>query len=266
MRHLAGVEAFPKFKTLEMPRLGGLVCPKLLGGKVCLPSCILANLRYKKFGFLKKASILQGRRRTSMRKILQWGILLSMTMGAFSAVAQGGGETRRIFKPFKVDVGINLTFPANTDLTVGGGFFVEPRYGVNDHIHVGLNLGSNIIGEGKSLFQNTEAVTRAQAIGNISLTGDYVFSLENVRPYIGMAAGMYRRSDYEIIDQRSGTIINNQGSHVNFGVAPRMGIVAGKFRMDATFHFTGKGITDFISIGLGIQFGGGRINYKTFLP
>ena len=200
-----------------------------------------------------------------MRKILQWGILLSMIMGTLSAKAQGGYEIKRIFKPFKVDAGINLTFPANRDLTVGGGFFVEPRYGINDHIHFGLNLGSNIIGEGKSLFQNTEAVTRAQAIGNVSLTGDYVFSLENVRPYIGMTAGMYRRSDYEIIDQSDGTIINNHGTHVNFGVAPRMGVVAGKFRMDATFHFTGKGITDFISVGLGIQFGGGRLNYKSFL-
>ena len=200
-----------------------------------------------------------------MRKKLEWGIgLLIMIMPVFSQ-AQELDQPTRTYKPFKVDVGINLTFPANTDLTIGGGFFVEPRYGINDHIHFGLNLGSNIIGEGKSLFQNTEAVTRAQAIGNVSLTGDYVFSLENVRPYIGMTAGMYRRSDYEIIDQSSGTIINNQGTHVNFGVAPRMGVVAGKFRMDATFHFTGKGITDFISVGLGIQFGGGRINHKTFL-
>lgn len=198
-----------------------------------------------------------------MRKILQWGMLLSM-MGTFTANAQGADETKRIFKPFKVDVGINLTFPANTDLTVGGGFFVEPRYGINDQLHIGLHLGSNIIGEGQFLFHNTQAVTRAQAIGNISVTGDYIFTKENVRPYIGMSAGMYRRSDYEIIDESSGTIINNQGGHVNFGVAPRMGLVAGKFRMDATFHFTGQGITDFISLGLGIQFGGGRIKGNTY--
>src|SRR5690606_41781709 len=101
---------------------------------------------------MKKASILQGRRRTSMRKILQWGILLSMTMGAFSAVGQGGGETRRIFKPFKVDVGINLTFPANTDLTDGGGFFVVPRYGVSDPIKGGVTLGTRMIGGGQSVF------------------------------------------------------------------------------------------------------------------
>ena len=199
-----------------------------------------------------------------MRKILQWGMLLSMMMWTFAAKAQGADETERIFKLFKVDVGINLTFPANTDLTVGGGFFVEPRYGINDHLHVGLHLGSNIIGEGQFLFHNTQAVTKAQAIGNISVTGDYIFTKENVRPYIGMSAGMYRRSDYEIIDESSGTIINNQGGHVNFGVAPRMGLVAGKFRMDATFHLTGQGITDFISLGLGIQFGGGRIKGNNY--
>jgi hypothetical protein len=200
-----------------------------------------------------------------MRKKLQWGIGLLIMILPVITQAQGLDQPARIYKPFKVDVGINLTFPANTDLTVGGGFFVEPRYGINDHLQVGLHLGSNIIGEGQFLFHNTQAVTKAQAIGNISLTGDYIFTKENVRPYLGMSAGMYRRSDYEIIDESSGTIINNQGTHVNFGVAPRMGVVAGKFRMDATFHFTGSGITDFISIGLGIQFGGGRIKGNNYL-
>ncbi len=203
--------------------------------------------------------------REGMRKKLQWGMGLMIMMMPVINQAQGLEDPTRIYRPFKVDVGINLTFPASTDLAVGGGFFVEPRYGINDHWHVGLHLGSNIIGEGQFLFHNTKAVTKAQAIGNVSLTGDYVFSRENVRPYLGMTAGMYRRSDYEIIDESNGTIINNQGSHVNFGVAPRMGMVAGKFRMDATFHFTGQGITDFISLGLGIQFGGGRIKRGSYL-
>ncbi|HLT08825.1 MAG TPA: hypothetical protein VK014_14950 [Cyclobacteriaceae bacterium] len=200
-----------------------------------------------------------------MRKKLQWSIWLLMMIMSVVSQGQGLDQPSRIYKPLKVDVGINLTFPANTDLTVGGGFFVEPRYGINDQLHVGLHLGSNIIGEGQFLFHNTQAVTRAQAIGNISVTGDYIFTKENVRPYIGMSVGMYRRSDYEIIDESSGTTINNQGTHVNFGLAPRMGLVAGKFRMDATFHFTGQGITDFISLGLGIQFGGGRIKGNNYL-
>lgn len=199
-----------------------------------------------------------------MRKKLQWAMGLLIMVMPVVAQAQGLDHPTRIYKPFKVDVGINLTFPANTDLTVGGGFFVEPRYGINDHLHVGLHLGSNIIGEGEFLFHNTRAVTKAQAIGNISLTGDYLFSRDNVRPYIGIGAGMYRRSDYEIVDESSGTTINNQGTHVNFGLAPRMGLVAGKFRMDATFHFTGSGITDFISLGLGIQFGGGKMKRKNY--
>src|SRR5690554_8022682 len=115
-----------------------------------------------------------------MRKKLEWGIgLLIMIMPVFSQ-AQELDQPTRTYKPFKVDVGINLTFPANTDLTVGGGFFVEPRYGINDHLQVGLHLGSNIIGEGQFLFHNTQAVTKAQAIGNISLTGDYIFTKENV--------------------------------------------------------------------------------------
>ena len=195
-----------------------------------------------------------------MRRILRWSLMLSIMIGPLVVSGQGLVHPVRIFKPFKVDVGINLTFPASTDLTMGGGFFVEPRYSINDHFLMGLHLGSNIIGEGKFLSHNTEATIKAQAIGNLSLTGEYQFTLENVRPFIGISTGMYRRSDYEIVDNNNGRLVTNQGTNVNLGIAPRMGVIAGKFRMNATYHFTGKGITDFVSVGLGIQFGGGKIS------
>jgi hypothetical protein len=194
-----------------------------------------------------------------MRKILGLALLVPFLLAPWVGKSQDVNGQNRIFKPFKVDVGINLTFPASTNLTVGGGFFVEPRYSLSDHMQLGLHLGSNIIGEGKYLFQNTEATTKAQAIGNISLTGEYQFGVDNVRPFVGMTAGMYRQSDFEVVDQNNGTIITNHGTKVNFGLAPRIGIVAGKFRMNATYHFPGKGITQFVSLGLGMQFGGGKI-------
>jgi len=198
----------------------------------------------------------------NMRIGFKLAILLPLIMGPMVVKSQVGTEQIRMFHPFKVDVGVNLTFPANSNLSIGGGFFVEPRYGINDHMHIGMHMGSNIIGEGEYLFQNTEAIINAQAIGNLSLTGEYQFTLENVRPFLGMTAGMYRLSDFEIIDSYNGVVITKQGTVVNFGMAPRLGIVAGKFRMNATYHFTGTGITDFLSLGLGIQFGGGKIGPK----
>lgn len=194
-----------------------------------------------------------------MGKMFLWISLLLLSLVVSSVNAQVENPQNRIFKPFKVDVGINLTFPVSPDLTLGGGVFVEPRYGVNDKIHLGVHLGSNIIGEGKFLFHNKEAVTRAQSITNLSLTGEYHFVLEEVRPFVGIGGGMYRRSDYEVVDSNSGVLITRHGTIVNLGVAPRIGLVAGKFRMNATYHFSGKGITDFVSLGLGIQFGGGRM-------
>lgn len=195
-----------------------------------------------------------------MRRILRLVMVLTMVMWSGATQAQNGGGQRRSFKPFKVDVGINLTFPASTHLSVGGGFFLEPRYSINDGLQIGLHLGSNIIGEGRFLFQNTEAIAKAQAIGNLALTGEYQFTRGNFRPFIGMTAGIYRRSDYEIIDNTDGKIINHHGTNVNLGMAPRIGLVAGKFRMNATYHFAGEGITDFLSIGLGMQFGGGKMS------
>lgn len=194
----------------------------------------------------------------AMRKLYLTVNLPLLLLAFFTANAQVENSQERIFKPFKVDIGVNLTFPVSPELTLGGGFFVEPRYGVNDRIHLGIHLGSNIIGEGKFLFNNKEAVTRAQAIANLSLTGEYHFVLEEVRPFVGISGGMYRRSDYEVVDNTSGVVIIRHGTIVNLGMAPRVGIIAGKFRMNATYHFSGKGITDFVSLGLGIQFGGGR--------
>ncbi|MDN3668659.1 hypothetical protein QWY93_04885 [Echinicola jeungdonensis] len=180
---------------------------------------------------------------------------LLITFGLSSAQ-----DTTRVFKPFKVDVGINLTFPSDSKLAAGGGLFVEPRYGINDQFHIGLNIASNIIGEGDFIFNNTEATIKAQAISNLSFITEYHFNKENVRPFLGFMAGMYRRSDYEIVDNDDGTVITRRNNSVHFGLAPRIGLIAGKFRLNTTYHFTGKNITDFLSIGMGIQFGGGKIN------
>jgi hypothetical protein len=185
-------------------------------------------------------------------------ILFTIASGSFVS-AQSLEDQDRVFSPFKVDVGINLTFPTDPNLTLGGGAFAEARYGITDQIHVGLNLGSNILGEGQFILHNTDATINAQAIGNISLTSEYHFNTFNTRPFIGFSAGMYRRSDYEITDSTNGNVITNRGSIVNFGVAPRVGLMSGKFRLLLAYNFTGREITNFISLGLGMQIGGNRL-------
>jgi len=187
-------------------------------------------------------------------------ILVAIIFILLSHVSYGQmfNQEQRVFAPFKVDLGINLTFPTDPNLTIGGGAFVEARYGITDQIHVGLNLGSNILGEGRFILQNRDANINAQAIANLSLTGEYHFNTFNTRPFIGMTTGMYRRSDYFITDAASGNVITHQGSVVNFGFAPRVGLIAGKFRLNLAYNFTGQGITNFINLGLGMQIGGSR--------
>lgn len=184
--------------------------------------------------------------------------LLCFFLPILSSYGQAFNQGQRIFAPFKVDLGINLTFPTDPNLTIGGGAFIEGRYGITDQLHVGLNLGSNILGEGRFILQNRDANINAQAIANLSLTGEYHFNTFNTRPYIGLNTGMYRRSDYFITDAASGNVINHQGSIVNFGFAPRIGLIAGKFRLNLAYNFTGHGITNFINLGLGVQIGGSR--------
>jgi len=190
-----------------------------------------------------------------MKKFLHSIIFLLISHLSYG---QAFNQQQRIFAPFKVDLGINLSFPTDPKLTLGGGAFVEARYGITDQVHVGLNLGSNILGEGRFILQNRDANINAQAISNISLTGEYHFNTFNTRPYVGMTTGMYRRSNYTVTDANNGNVITHQGSLVNFGFAPRVGLVAGKFRLNLAYNFTGPGITNFINLGLGMQIGGNR--------
>ncbi len=58
-----------------------------------------------------------------MRKIVRLALWVPIMLSPMVGMSQEEIGQTSIFKPFKVDVGINLTFPASNNLTVGGGFF-----------------------------------------------------------------------------------------------------------------------------------------------
>src|SRR5690606_3906990 len=87
----------------------------------------LGDCRFITLDFCQKRLYCTAEEGGPMRKMLPWGIGLFMMMVPLTNMAQELNHPIRLYKPFKVDVGISLTFPANTGLTAGGGFFVEPR-------------------------------------------------------------------------------------------------------------------------------------------
>ncbi len=162
-----------------------------------------------------------------------------------------------IFKPFKVDVGFSFGFPTDNS-SLAAGIYVEPRYGVNSRLTLGIRLEDILVNSGVSVNWNSTKIG-AEFLVPILLTGDYYFSLANVRPFIGAGIGMYKLILNGISASTSNLMIGSNTTTTNFGFAPRIGLNAGHFRLAAIYNYTGKGISDIVGIQIGFEIGGGRI-------
>ena len=183
-------------------------------------------------------------------------ILTGVWIVVFMAVSLQGNAQSTIFKPFKVDVGIVAAVSTDDEAGSGGGFYIEPKYNVNDRINVGLRLESAFLGSGSIRVGGTSVDIESASVAPILLTGDYYFHTERVRPYVGLGMGMYRRQERSISTD-IGSVALGLESQTNFGVAPRVGLNAGHFKLAVIYNFTGNHIADYLGINVGMEIGGG---------
>lgn len=165
----------------------------------------------------------------------------------------------RTFKPFKVDCGLTFGVPLDNNTGSGAGVYIEPRYGVNDHLTIGLRVEGVYLNAGTVIMNFTSIKVNSTVIAPILLTGDYSFSLEKVRPFIGLGLGMYKKTIRSVELSDEGIYIGPR-TITNFGFAPRIGLNIGHARLAAIYNYTGTGISDFLGIQAGFEFGGGSIN------
>ena len=176
-----------------------------------------------------------------MKKVLLTLITIFVINGVASAQAESYGA-------FKVDVMLGYANPASSSGTVNGGltFSIEPKYNLTDNIAVGLQLGSTI------LTSSNSAIGIA-ALGNYSLTGEYYFTGNKVRPFAGVGAGLYKFGDIEITSGGQTQTIPGGGSV--FGFAPRAGVQIGHFRIAAEYNLVKD--SNFLALKIGATIGGG---------
>jgi hypothetical protein len=165
----------------------------------------------------------------------------------------------RVYKPFKVDCGFTIDVPTNDNASTGGGFYIEPRYSVNDRLTIGLRVEGIYLSAGDITINYTSVKINSTIVSPILLTGDYYFSSEKVRPFIGIGVGMYKKTLHTVGVSVEGIDIGPK-TNTYFGFAPRIGINAGHFRLAALYNYPGKDIGGFLGIQVGFEFGGGRIN------
>lgn len=183
---------------------------------------------------------------------------------AFSATAQE-------YKPFKVNVSIGYAKPFKAG--VSGGFLiaVEPKYGLSDNFDLGLRLESASVARGVVTNGN---VTTGD-VGNYTsalLTGNYLLGTGNIRPFLGLGAGLYS------VGAGGTVVISNNGQPnqnielvraTRFGGMGRVGLKAGHFVAAVEFNFipsidnsiANQKITSentYLGIKVGADIGGGR--------
>jgi outer membrane protein X len=167
----------------------------------------------------------------------------------FSAVTFG-----QSYKPFKVGLGVLYAIPTGDGAGGGVGFYLEPKYNLNDKFDMGLLIESAL------LASDLDGVSGSiSGVTSYSITGDYMMGSGKTRPFIGMGLGIYSLGSIEF-DSQLATGNIELGS--KFGFSPRVGINLSHFQLQLQYHMiTGQGdfliSKNYLALKIGVEFGGG---------
>ncbi len=187
-------------------------------------------------------------------------LFVSFSMAMAQSEEEESTQKPRKFKPFQIELAVPFNLGMEDGSGTGLGFYMAPRYAVTDKIHVGMRTGWFDLGESSIFIQGDQVEINGLNIVPVTLTFDYYFTTERVRPFVGIAGGMYRRSIVDFLYQDDKVEFSSQNVRVNPGLSPQIGINANHFRLSVGYHITGESIPDFLSINVGIDIGGGRTN------
>lgn len=185
-----------------------------------------------------------------MKKLM----VLAMTAFIFQlAKAQETETNSRIFKKFKVDVSLGYASPqesGGSGTKAGLLFVIEPKYAIMDELSVGLRMEgavmANVSKDGKS--------GNAKANYSYLATGDYYFSNNRFRPFLGAGTGIYTFASVDLSDESA---LDHIPVSSKFGFMARGGFEYGHFRMGLEYNFVGDKM-GYLGAKIGVVIGGGR--------
>lgn len=179
---------------------------------------------------------------------------------ALISVSKAQSDT---FKNFRFDFGVLYAVPGADALDAGGGFYLNPKFHLNDNILVGLKYEGAVLGSSDSEMYNVSI----SMLSSMSMSFDYYFNSNAFRPYVGVSAGTYSLGSVST----SGTVGSSSDYSVSvdlgskLGFAPKCGFTYKHFDMGLQYNMI-LGSDDFIEVSdfnylaikLGFHFGGGR--------
>ena len=162
----------------------------------------------------------------------------------------------RIFKPFKFDIAGLFDVSLDKESGNGGGFAIEPRYGVNDNFVVGVRVEGVYLNNSNVSVNLSGIDVNQSEIYNILFTGDCYLSYEEIRPFIGLGIGISTMKTKGVSVAINGINVGN--SSVNkFDFSPRIGVNIKHFKFAVIFNISGKEIPNYAGIQAGVEIGGG---------
>ncbi|ADB39963.1 hypothetical protein [Spirosoma linguale] len=202
-----------------------------------------------------------------MKHVFVLGVVLLLSI---SAKAQE-------FKPFKVNVSLGAAIPSG-----GGGvlFALEPKYGINDQIDIGLRIEGAAMARSVVANGNTTSGD-VKFSGSYILTGNYMLSDNNFRPFVGIGAGLFGVGSTGFTVVGSGSNAQSTNGSISagnvFGGMARVGFKAGHFVLgieynlipntkSVVYNSTGssqigtsvESKNSYVGVKLGFDIGGGR--------
>jgi hypothetical protein len=169
------------------------------------------------------------------------------------------------FKKFRVGVGGGYAHPGGEGAKGGVLFYVEPGYRVNDMIIANLRMefAGMVRGAGSATSGELDVATT----GSYTVNGQYYFSNENFRPFVGAGFGIYKLASGSVAFDNSGstTTTVNVSAESKIGFYPRIGFDMRHFTVSIDYNIispTEAGTYEIKNSYLGVRiggfFGGGR--------
>jgi hypothetical protein len=143
---------------------------------------------------------------------------------------------------FKMDGGLGGAFTFGDLKSYGIMAHVEPKVFILPSLSAGLRFeGDALFGGSIPDAEATDLEVGVSSRAAVLLKGEYYFTDNKTRPFVGFGLGMY-------------TIANTSGSGTggasiaagnHFGVAPEIGVTFGNFRLSAMYHIlTGDNLVE----------------------
>ncbi len=163
----------------------------------------------------------------------------------------------RIYKPFKVDMGMSTFITTDVATNNGTGFYFHMIYNLTDKFSFGPRMELGYV-----LQDDPNLIAAAFNNGVMSMfsfqgVSDYYLSTERVRFFLGLGFGLYRQT---LIFQDVSSLYfgTDELSFVSLGLNPRVGFNVGHFKMAANYNMTGEILYNYLNFTLGLEIGGGR--------